>query len=255
MPGLIRDVACFAVGTFTALPVPAPSRVDRRVAVPGLVVAPLAVLPLGLLVGLALWAGRSLGLAPLAVAAAAVAALALATRAFHLDGLCDTADALTVSYDRARALEVMRRGDAGPAGVAAVALVLLVQVAALAWVGSSPWGPMLAGVLVCVSRGAPLLLAARGVPSARPDGLAASYAGSVPLLVVGTVWALLAAVTCLVFELDGSPWWRGLVCCLVALAGVLWLLRRAVSRFGGVTGDVYGASIEASLALLLVAAG
>ena len=31
------------------------------------------------------------------------------------------------------------------------------------------------------------------------------------------------------------------------------LVRRAVRRFGGVTGDVYGAAIELSLATLLVA--
>jgi adenosylcobinamide-GDP ribazoletransferase len=49
-------------------------------------------------------------------------------------------------------------------------------------------------------------------------------------------------------------WWRGLV---VAGAGLLVgaaLTWRCVRRFGGVTGDVFGASIEVTLATMLLAA-
>ncbi len=51
-----------------------------------------------------------------------------------------------------------------------------------------------------------------------------------------------------------EPWWRGLV---VAGAGLLVgaaLTYRCVRRFGGVTGDVFGAAIEVTLAAMLLAA-
>ena len=113
------------------------------------------------------------------VAAVALAVLVLATRAMHLDGLADTADGLSAGYDRERALEVMRRGDIGPSGVAAVTLVLLVDVAALASLLPSLRGGVLAAVALLSSRQLLAWACARGVPSARADGLGATVAGTV----------------------------------------------------------------------------
>jgi adenosylcobinamide-GDP ribazoletransferase len=52
----------------------------------------------------------------------------------------------------------------------------------------------------------------------------------------------------------GVPWWRGLLGVGLAALVTAALVRRAVRRAGGVTGDVMGACIETSLACLLVAA-
>lgn len=49
------------------------------------------------------------------------------------------------------------------------------------------------------------------------------------------------------------PWWRGVLASALALAVIVLLVTRAVRRFGGVTGDVFGASVELSFAALLVA--
>ena len=97
-----------------------------------MVLAPLAALPLGLAVGLVVWSGGLLGLPTLAIGLLAVGVLAMGSRAFHVDGLADTADGLTASYDRERSLAVMKSGAAGPAGVAAVVVVLGLQATALA---------------------------------------------------------------------------------------------------------------------------
>ena len=88
-----------------------------------MLLAPLAVLPLAGIVALVVWTGSRADVSPLATAVVAVTTLALGSRAFHLDGLADTADGLTASYDRERSLAVMRTGAAGPAGVVAVVLV------------------------------------------------------------------------------------------------------------------------------------
>lgn len=248
------DAWRLSVGTLTALRVGHPSRVDRRTAGLAMLLAPLAVVPLGVLVGLIGWGGRELDLAPLAVAVVAVGALAMGSRALHLDGLSDVADALTVSYDRERSLEVMKGGTSGPAGSAALVLVLGVQVAALASVLSTPRGPVVAAVLVCVSRAILVVTCARGVPAAREGGLAASYVGTVAPVAVAITWVVAAAVAYGVLDWAGDDWWRGPLVAVVGLAAGAALTYRCVRRFGGVTGDVFGAAVEVTLAALLLGA-
>lgn len=248
------DGGRMAVGTFTAVPVPAPRSTDRDVAAVAMLLAPLAAVPLGVLVALTLWLGREAGLSPWAVAALAVGVLALGSRALHLDGLADTADGLTASYDRERALAVMRTGDVGPAGAAALVVVLAVQAGALVTLAAHPRGPLLAGVLVCLSRGAVLVSAAAGVPGARREGLGAATSGVVPVAAAGLAGLGLAAVSVAAALGADLDWWRGPVAVLVALVAVAALVRRCVTRLGGVTGDVHGASIEVALAALLLAA-
>lgn len=238
----VRDGWWLALGTLTALPVTAPRVVDGGTARWCVVLSPLAVLPLGVLAGLACL----LPLSPLPVAVVAVLLVVLASRALHVDGLADTADGLAASYSRERSLAVMRTGDVGPAGVAAVVLVLLAQVAGLA---TQVDDPVLVGVVVATSRWALLLTCLRGVPAARQDGLGVAFAGAVPhwLAALGVLaWAALVAVA-------SGEWWRGAVAVLVAVSLVGLLVRRTLRRIGGTSGDVMGAGVEIALAAQLVA--
>ncbi|GAB3667553.1 adenosylcobinamide-GDP ribazoletransferase [Nocardioides korecus] len=249
MPDALR----LALGTLTVLRVPAPRQVTPTTAGRAALLAPLAVLPLGAAVSLVLWGSRQLGLAPLVPGLLAVGVLVLGTRAFHVDGLSDTADGLTASYDRQRSLDVMHTGTSGPAGGAAVLLVLGLQAAALTWLDLTPDGPWLAGVMVCVSRCCLAAACARGVPGARADGLGATFTGSVavPAAVATGVLALL--VSGAATDATGGSFTGGVVAALVAGLVVALLVRRAVTRLGGVTGDVLGACVEVCLAVLLVA--
>ena len=243
-----------AVGTLTAVPVKPPSAVDAATARAAMVLGPLAVLPVGSAAGLVGWAA-SLVLPPLVTAVLLLACFALGTRALHLDGLADTADGLTASYDRGRALEIMRRGNIGPAGAAALVLVLVLQAAALSVVVDRPWGSVAAAALLCIARSSLLITCAAGVPAARAGGLGAAVAGVVPRFagLLGAVGAGGAAAGVLL--LSGRPWWQGVLAVGMAGAAVTALTLRCVSRFGGITGDVVGAGIEiAACALLVVAA-
>ncbi len=243
-----------ALGTLTAVPVRPPSHVDRDTAGLAMVLAPLATLPLGLAVGLVVWSGRLLGLPALAVGLLAIGALTLGSRAFHVDGLADTADGLTASYDRERSLAVMKSGAAGPAGVAAVVVVLGLQATALAAISGQDRGPVLAGVLVCASRAALAITCARGVPSARADGLGSSHAESVPRLVALAAWIATGAACAAASAWAVGSWCQVVVGLAVAALAVVLVVRRAIRRLGGVTGDIYGAAIEIALATLLLAA-
>ncbi|MFI2708360.1 adenosylcobinamide-GDP ribazoletransferase, partial [Nocardioides sp. CER28] len=88
---MLPDAWRLAVGTLTALRVSPPTTVDQRRAAAAMVLAPVAVLPLGLAVLLVAVAGSALDLPPLVVALLALGAVALGNRGFHLDGLSDVA--------------------------------------------------------------------------------------------------------------------------------------------------------------------
>ncbi|PXY24121.1 adenosylcobinamide-GDP ribazoletransferase [Prauserella flavalba] len=251
-----------ALGTLTALPVPAPRRIDRRVAGTAMLLAPVAAVPLAALALGMVLLGDLAGLPPLVTAGLAVGAVALGTRGLHLDGLADTADGLGVaaktrlspgSDGRERALEVMRGGDSGPAGIATLVLVLVVQCAALGGAVAEGHGPAAAVVAVFASRAALSLCCARGVPSARPGGLGDAVAGTTPISLTCLCFLVVAGVSALAL---GLPWWQGPASVLAGFVVAGALLARCVRRLGGITGDVLGACVEASAtATLLVLSG
>lgn len=244
------DGLLLAVGTLTAVPVPAPSRIDRSVARWAMTLAPIAVLPLAVLVAGVAALGH--WLPPGVTAALLVGALALGTRGLHLDGLADTADGLAASYDRERALTIMRKGDTGPAGMAAVVLVLAGQITAAAAVLAHPGGWLLAGGAVCASRLALWAACSRWLPSARTAGLGATVAGVLPgptsLLAPVLAGATLAGAC----AVTGRSWWLGPLAAAVAAIAVGSVLLRCRRRLGGITGDVLGAAVETAFAGLLV---
>ena len=246
-PAVVGRSLRLALGTLTAIPVPAVLRVTPAVATGALVLAPVAVLPLGVVVAAILWAGAETTVPSLAVAVVALAALALGSRALHLDGLSDVADGLTASYNPERSLAVMRGGTAGPAGVVAVVLVLGAQAAALAAFVGDVRSAVIAGAAVCASRAALWITCAGPVPAARPDGLGSAFTRRVPVWWTLLGWAALAGVATLVHP------WRGPLAVGLAALVVLVLVARTIRRFGGVTGDVFGAAIELALTTLLLA--
>jgi cobalamin 5'-phosphate synthase/cobalamin synthase len=177
-------------------------------------------------------------------AALAVAVEALLTGAIHLDALADTADALGAPT-KERALEIMREPTIGSFGATALGLDLLVKTAALTALLDGP-DPVLAALAAfSLGRAAPLALS-WALPYARPGGgLGASLAGA-PWLAGGVLLGIGAAV--------GALGLRGLWLVAAAVAAVVLTGLVARRRFGGVTGDVLGATVELATTLALVAA-
>lgn len=112
---------------------------------------------------------------------------------------------------------------------------------------------ILAGVGVCASRATLVVCCARGVPAARVGGLGSSYTQTVPVPVIVFVGPLSAVAPAVTGAWAGLEWWRGAPAALVALAAVLAVVARTTRLLGGVTGDVFGASIEVTLAAILMA--
>lgn len=245
---MVGDAVRLAVGTLTGFPVAAPRTVDRRRAGLAMCLSPLVALGLMVLPGAAVAVGLTVGIPTAALGVACVILFALQSRALHLDGLADTADGLTCTGDRARAWEVMRRGDTGPAGAAALVLTLLLQAVCLGWLLGSRTGIVLAALAVVLSRVGMVWACTAGMPAARADGLGRAVAESVGRTRASAVTAAVLAAGAGALVLAGSAWWYALVVGAGAGASAAMLLARCRRRLGGVTGDVLGATVELTLA-------
>jgi adenosylcobinamide-GDP ribazoletransferase len=256
VPGPVRlavDGVRLALTTLTVAPL-APARVDRPVAAVSIAVTPLVGVLLG--VGLAVvgLAARALGAPSLLCGVLVVLSGVLATRALHLDGLADTADALGSYRDRATALAIMKRPEVGAFGVIALVLVLLAQAVCAGAILARGWPAAFAGIVAATATGrtAIALGCRRGVPAARADGLGALVAGSTPVPVVIVNGVAIAVIG--LWAAPGRPW-QGPVAVALSLSVAVALLGHAVRRLGGITGDVLGAMCEVSstVAYVLVA--
>lgn len=245
------DGLVLALTTFTVLPVrwlrPG-ARVDRGAARWAMAFAPVAGLFVGGAAVLVVLAGHVAGLGGLAIGVLAVATYALVTRGLHLDGLADLADGLGSHRPAEGALEIMKRSDIGPFGVVTLVFTLLVQVGAVAHAyGAGGVGRACAAVVVAAVTGrlAVMWACRRGVPSARPDGLGALVAGTVP-----RPWPPVSTVV--PAGVAAALGIRYGLAVLVGVAVALAMERHAVRRLGGITGDVLGALLELAVTAALL---
>jgi len=250
----LPDSLRFAFGTLTVLPVRV-TRWDRDAARGGMLCAPLVGVVVGLCAAAVGGVLLFLGAGALLAAVGTVAVPAVLTRGLHLDGLADTADGLGSGKPAEDALRIMKQSDIGPFGVITLVLVLLAQVAALSQAYDASWarGALAAGVSAGAARLALTLAARVGVPPARPEGLGAAVAGTVPvrgaLLVTAAVVGVAAAAGAL-FGTYGIV--RTALAVVLAVAVAELLLRHCTRRFGGVTGDVFGGLAETAATTALV---
>lgn len=198
----------------------------------------------GLLIGVPIaallqWApvGVAAARVPLLAAGAVMVVNALVTRMIHLDGLADVADGWWTGEDAAERLRVMRDPAVGAFGVSVVVLTLIVQAGALSAILAARSTLPLA-LVPALGRSAVASACWFGRP-ARPDGLGRIFIGPPPRRALVAGGLSLVAVSAAAWVLTGRTGAAFVIAGLVVAA----LVPHAVGRrFGGMTGDVLGAS-------------
>ncbi|MBI5289173.1 MAG: adenosylcobinamide-GDP ribazoletransferase [Chloroflexi bacterium] len=173
-----------------------------------------------------------------------VVALAAVTGALHLDGLADAADGMLGGHTPARRLEIMRDVHAGTYAIVAVVSVLALKWAGLAALPSNVRVETLL-LVPCLARFA-MLVAIPAFPYGRREGVGAGFRSHAwpAATVIGGATAITASVVLL------GP--GGLYPAAAAIAVALLFGMTATRLAGGMTGDLYGATVEMAEAALFV---
>ncbi|MGV8803777.1 MAG: adenosylcobinamide-GDP ribazoletransferase [Polaromonas sp.] len=193
--------------------------------------------------------------APLVAAVLSTVVTVLLTGGFHEDGLADVADGLGGSYDRERALDIMKDSRVGAFGAMALVLALLAKVALLALLGSVEimaaegdalalaglYGAAALGAGHVVSRTLPLLLIrwlahVGDTATSKSKPLADQISGASLLMAFSWCFAALALAS---LALDAI---NLIVGCGFATLALVWMLRLFKRRLQGFTGDCLGAT-------------
>ena len=198
---------------------------------------PAVGIVIGLLVG-SLGFGLSFLLDPMLVSLLAVTSLAIVTGIHHTDGLADFADGLMAKGAREKKIRAMRDVSTGSAGTVGLVLYLVGLIAAISL--ADGWD-LLRAVLISevLAKFSMVLMAGLGTPAVpgssspfvRAMGDRRQLAAASAVMIVPTV-------------LVGGT--AGLVMLGTTIAVTLFLLGISARSFGGITGDVLGATNELS---------
>jgi len=208
---------------------------------------PLIGAAIGVASALVAWTMTDVMGLPASVAATLVVGLAAwLTGALHLDGLADTVDGFGGGRDRDAVLRIMRDPSIGSYGATALVMVIGLKVAAIAALLGRDDALAFVVVAPVLSRWSIAALAA-ALPYARPEGglgQAVTHERDVAGPVAATAIAAIIVLPSL--GLDGLIAWA------VVAVTTVWMATAAQHRIGGVTGDVFGASVEVAEASVLL---
>lgn len=193
---------------------------------------PLVGLVIGALTWLA-WKGAIFLFPPLVAGIITLIVWVALTGGLHLDGLADCCDGLFASVTPERRLEIMKDPHVGAFGVMGLILVLILKAAALA--SLTPVSSL--GILLATSLARWCVLPLGLMPLARPSGMGADFKLGLKRASI----FLGAIIPLAVMVLLG---FRGILSVLIGVGTAALIVWLAKLRIGGVTGDVFGLTVE-----------
>ena len=205
---------------------------------------PIVGIAIGLLVG-SLGYGLSFFLDPLIVSLLVVASLTLITGIHHTDGLGDFADGLMTKGSKEKKIKAMKDLATGSAGITAIVLYLVGLIVAIS---------LLTNIQLFLAIFLSEIVAKFSMVLMASIGKSASVGSNSPfveLMKNRKKLAVTAVITLIPLIILGGP--TGVIIFAVGITFTLFLVAISTKSFGGITGDVLGATNELTrLASLLV---
>lgn len=212
---------------------------------------PLIGLPIGGMLLLWYWCCVHTEVGAVLFAAVAVALPILITGGIHLDGFCDTTDAISSRQEKERKLEILKDPHVGAFAVMNTCVFLLVCFGLFTELYPDASSIQVLSVGFAFSRSLAVLSAVT-MPNAKGDGMLAILKNYLERRV-----ALIITLGCLMlctFGMIALHLITGLLCTLLCCLWLLVYRFMSMSHFGGVTGDTTGFFLQVTELFLLIGA-
>lgn len=163
----------------------------------------------------------------------------------HLDGWIDVSDAFFSYQDKERRLEIMKDSRTGAFGVISVIVLLSARFVLLYEIVDrlALWSYFFIILLPFISKCVMGYLLCK-MPLAKQEGLGAFFQSSAQKNSLSIYWLYILASLIIAFFIGSKQGFLFIVMLIGTLLFLLVLKRKIVSWFGGITGDVLGASVE-----------
>lgn len=231
---------------FTAIPFKKELPMEKRYIHRAIQTFPLIGVLLGLIMGGVLYALVEWSpFSTLAIAFIIWLLTIVLTGGLHLDGWIDASDAFFSYQDQARRLEIMKDSRTGAFGVISVIVLLGMRFLFIYEIVGrlNGWSYLLIILMPFLSKCVMGYLLCK-MPLAKKEGLGAFFQSAAQKNSLHIYWIYILLSLSIAFVL-GTQLGILIVIMLVATAlFLLFLKRKIVAWFGGVTGDVIGASVE-----------
>lgn len=197
---------------------------------------PIVGIAIGLLVGVFGFGLSLIGLEPLIIGLLVVAAIALITGIHHTDGLADFADGLMAKGTKEKKLEAMKDLSTGSAGIVSVVLYIVGMIIALSFVEG-----YLLFQAILVSE----IMAKFSMVLMASTAKSAALGSNSPFThLMKDKKKLTVSIILTIIPLAVVGGNTGMIVFAVGVLLTLFLVGISTRSFGGITGDVLGASNE-----------
>lgn len=242
------DAMFIAFATYSRLPVPNVhwDSINMRYSI---CYFPLVGVPIALLEILAWYLCQTLGIGALLRSALMTVIPILVTGGIHLDGFCDTCDAISSYQSKERRLEILKDSHIGAFALIRVVTYVVVYYGAVSTL-SSLKSVVVYGIVFCIER-ALSGLAVVNLKNARGDGMLHSFTSVADRKLVTIVMLTYCLVGIVGIALLNV--WSAVVSIVVSMGVCAYFHRLCSKSFGGITGDLAGYFLQLlELSLLLV---
>lgn len=229
----VLQTVAVALSMYSALPMPQFPWTEKNMRY-AMAAFPLVGFLCWAAVALWAWIGGQAGFGPLLTGAGLALAPVVVTGGIHLDGFCDTTDALASHAPRERKLEILKDSHCGAFAVIATGSYLVFLTAVYGELRPAGAQLQALGLSFVLSR-ALSGFAVTTFPCAKDSGLAKTFSSMAARRQARTVLLATAVAAAAGMAALGAIW---AVLAALAMLGIYHAMARRV--FGGITGDLAG---------------